>query len=110
MKKVFAVSLLCLLISGCLTAANRKNLNRLEIGMSKEQVVGIMGTPYMREADTNREWWLYETTYYNGPVKEEFLTPVVFDKDGKLIGWGRNFWTEKEKKFDVKINQTIEQK
>ena len=100
MKKVFAISLLCLLINGCVES-NRKNFNSLENGMSKGQVTEIMGKPYMSEADQNEEWW---------PMRLDsiVLTPIVFDKYGRVIGWGRSFWTGKEQVFDVKIDQTIE--
>ena len=105
MKKVLAISLLCLFINRC-EAINRANLNRLEIGMSKGQVLRIMGKPYIREADPVQEWWLYQTemdSIYTSPSDE--LTPVVFDKDGKLIGWGMHLWSEGWLRFDVKMDQ-----
>ncbi len=109
MKRAFGISLLCLIIGGCYSI-NRDNLNKLEIGMNREQVREIMGKPHVREADQNQEWWLYQIyadSIYTSASEE--LTPVVFDTEGKLIGWGRNFWTSKEQKYDVKIDQRIKQ-
>ena len=110
MKSVMVVTLLGLLIAGC-ESMNRDNLNKLEVGMSKEQVTSIMGKPYQREAyGGEEEYWYYETRWQNiYSVPSEYLTPVVFN-NGKLVGWGRNYWVEKEKKFDVKVDQTIKQR
>jgi outer membrane protein assembly factor BamE (lipoprotein component of BamABCDE complex) len=110
MKLVMIGAILCLLVAGC-DAINRGNLNKLEVGMSKEQVTTIMGKPYQREVSGEREYWLYETERKNiyRTTPSEYLTPVVFE-DGKVAGWGRNYWVEKEKKFDVKIDQTIKQR
>jgi len=113
MKSVMMVILLGLFVAGCdsINASNNRNsLNKLEVGMSKEQVTSIMGKPYQREVSGEGEYWLYETerkTIYRTP--SEYLTPVVFE-DGKVAGWGRNYWVEKEKKFDVKIDQTVKQR
>jgi len=108
MKKVIVVSLLVFFLCGCFSwEINRENLNKIEIGMTKDQVKQIMGKPYRREAESNLEWWLYKTKDYN-ITESEYLTPLLF-KDGELIGWGKNFWTTKEQKYDIKIDQRVKQ-
>ena len=107
-----------LLLEGCgggagiAAAANRDNLNKLEVGMTKSDVRDIMGKPHQREADMEYEWWFYLTNnrdlIYGTFYREEDYTPLAF-KDEKLIGWGRNFYTEKTKRYDVKIDQRIKQ-
>ncbi len=97
---------------GLAAAGNRNNLNKIEIGMTKVEVREIMGKPHQREADTEYEWWSY-LTHNSDPIygivyREKDFTPVAF-KDGKLIGWGRNFYTDRTKKYDVKIDQKIKQ-
>ena len=119
MKKVIVLLVPVLLFTGCYEyATNRKNLNKLNIGMTKGQVLKIMGDPHRREAENNTEWLLYPTEDENGwnefgvyhrRPDSQWLTPLFFE-DGKLKGWGNNYWTTKERKFDVKIDQTIEQK
>ena len=123
MKQIMIMSFICLLVVGCHRGIsrynlNRDNLNKLEVGMSKEQVATIMGKPYQREAYGEKEYWFYETEGKAelGPYgvlrdkdPSQYLTPVVFE-NSKLAGWGRNYWIEKEKKFDVKIDQTIKQR
>lgn len=94
-------------IGGCVgltAAANRDNLNKLEIGMSKNEVLKIMGKPHQREADGQYEWWLYLTDAW----RSIDYTPLAFE-NSRLIGWGRNFYIEKTRKYDVKIDQTIKQ-
>ena len=110
MKKLVVVSLLVFFLYGCNSwDINRENLNKIEIGMTKDQVRQIMGKPYRREAESNLEWWLYGTQYLRRPATEnEYLTPLLF-KDGELIGWGKNFWTTKEQKYDIKIDQRVKQ-
>ncbi len=84
------------------------NLNRVEIGMTRNQVFEIMGTkthygkphygkatitphPYKREIvkDGNKE---YEILYYytKHTKGNDSLTPVVL-LDGKVSGWGWNY-------------------
>ena len=77
--------------------------------MSKDQVRQIMGKPYRREAESNLEWWLYQTENQTMFATEsEYRTPLLF-KDSELIGWGKNFWTSKEQKYDITIDQKDKQ-
>ena len=111
MKKVVVVFLLVFFLNGCYPwEINRENLNKIEIGMTKDQVRQIMGKPYRREAESNLEWWLYDTQGGRGMyfTESEYLTPLLFE-DGKLVGWGKNFWTTKERKYDIKIDQRVKQ-
>jgi len=109
MKSLIAAMTLCIFLTGC-DMINRSNLNKLEVGMNKEQVTSIMGKPYQREVYGAEEYWFYETEKKEEyRSQSQYLTPVVFN-NGKLVGWGRNYWVEKEKKYDVKIDQTIKQR
>lgn len=112
MKKTLIVLFLTLLVIGCGNSLwdiekRRENLNKLEVGMTKTQVIEIMGKPYMTEATKETEWLLYWTVPY-GRTDEERYTPIAF-RESKVIGWGRNFWTTKEQRYDVKIDQKIKQ-
>jgi len=70
-----------------------------------------MGEPYRREAQEQSEWLLYETEHQSNiwQTESDYLTPLLME-GGKLVGWGKNYWTTKEQKYDVKIDQKIEQK
>lgn len=109
MKKAIVALSLALLLGGCGHTVwdmdrNRDNLNKLEIGMTKAQVIEIMGKPRMREATEETEWLLYWTGY--GTTDRNGLTPIAF-RDSKVIGWGRNFWETREQKYDIKLEHTI---
>ena len=86
---------------------NNKNMMALKIGMSQEQVLQHMGQP---ERSEGYEWgsaWLYRTAMTSGVygTADSDFTPVVFDEEGKLIGWGRNFFTEHIKRYEIKIKK-----
>ena len=114
MKKLVIIITLAVIISGCVEERNRKNLNQLEVGITRVQVLEIMGEPYRREAQGNNEWLLYPTELKSSRgvmgfpdlAESEWLTPLLL-KEGKLKGWGQNYWTTKEQKFDVKIDQAV---
>ncbi len=91
-----------------LLSRNLTNLNKLSMGMTKQQVMDLMGTfqsrtsnstvpnPYVSEpilvsGKTYEVLW-YLTKKYPPftPIKKSQATPVVL-KDGKVIGWGESF-------------------
>ena len=91
-----------------LLSRNLTNLNKLSIGMTKQQLTELMGTfqsktsnsvvpnPYVIEpilisGKTYEVLW-YLTKKYPPftPVKKSQATPVVL-KDGKVIGWGDSY-------------------
>jgi uncharacterized protein DUF3192 len=89
-----------------LASANQAKLARISLGMSKEEVVTLMGS---NTADTNdgivNNPWIVEGFADSGgagfevlfyvtrpnppftPVRKSLTTPVVL-KDNKVIGWG----------------------
>ena len=130
MKKVVVVSVLLVLIAGCTSSldrvrtANRRNLLKLSVGMTKEQALAIMGhksgggrfgeptvnSPYKSEILQGKDK-TFEVLYYYTDIKsaiytanpatitDDELTPLVFD-NGKLIGWGADF-LEDIKKYKI---------
>jgi hypothetical protein len=121
MKKAAVVSILFMLIAGCTSSldrvrtANRRNLLKLSVGMTKEQATAIMGhksgggrfgeptvnSPYKSEILPGKDK-TFEVLYYYTDIESNVytanpatipaneLTPLVFD-NGKLIGWGADF-------------------
>ena len=119
--KFFLIILICLGLIGCATmslskiaSANRENLSNLLVGMTKEEVLKIMGVktekagfwdwytkiknPYKSEILRGKDKTL-EAVYYFTSIEENRLagerpvitdnkiTPLIFD-NGVLIGWG----------------------
>jgi hypothetical protein len=89
-------------------AENRKSVSKLAIGMSKDEVLKIMGTePFIYGRMTVNNPYrvqrlqgsskVYQVVYYvtsietdDNIIDENELTPFIFS-DGKLIGWGWSF-------------------
>ncbi len=128
MRKAAIVSILFVLTAGCTSSldrvrtANRRNLMKLSVGMTKEQVMATMGhksgggrfgeptvdSPYKSEILPGKDK-TFEVLYYYTDIESNVytanpatipaneLTPLIFDK-GKLIGWGADFLEDIKKK------------
>jgi hypothetical protein len=91
--------------------SNRSKLVNLKIGMTKEEVINLMGEPSKTEAyeiqGKKCEFWLYLTEYewlqYTTPKPE--YTPLAFE-EGILKGWGENYYDQALRiKQEIKIKQ-----
>jgi len=112
MKTKIGIICIVLAIAGCAgislyrtIAPNRSNLEKLSVGMSKEQVLQIMGTknfvcggmtinnPFrvtkLQAASRTYEIVFYVTSVVvdDNVIDENELTPLVFYQ-AKLMGWG----------------------
>lgn len=86
---------------------NNENLLLMKIGKSKDEVRKLMGPPERSEGYDWGSAWLYRTAMTSGiyGTSDSDFTPIVFDQDGKVIGWGRNFFTEHIKRYEIKIKK-----
>ncbi len=120
MKKLLIV-LLCLGLAGCALgqtisrASVRSNLNKLDIGMSKAETLGIMGKSYKTETLQGKDK-VFLVLYYvsdtrggvidfisgDANIADDELTPLVFD-EGKLIGWGWSFLKDNVQKYELRL-------
>ena len=102
--------------SDTVASINRSRLSQLSKGMSRAQVLKIMGTdtlrsraprgisnPWRTESFQGQSGKSYEVIYYytavrtrDGVVSEDELTPIVL-ANGKLVGWGNTFFTRVKK-------------
>ena len=73
---------------------NVENSKRLRIGQTKSEVLAIMGEPVSDEIYCTPDVWFYfiQTVWMDGLTTEDECMPLVFE-DGKLIGWGNEFYT-----------------
>ena len=112
--------LLVLLVAGLTSCniypgkENRKHLMELKRGMNKQQIIDTMGLPNRNEAFANNnggsieiffynitdEWAMEEDTgnpFYDGSCRySSNCVPLVIE-NGRLIGWGKEFYQEKLK-------------
>jgi hypothetical protein len=74
---------------------NTHNLARLQAGLFEEYVENIMGPPQRLEGHPWGRVWLYRTalTKQVRTTPETDFTPLVFNRSGILVGWGRDFLT-----------------
>jgi outer membrane protein assembly factor BamE (lipoprotein component of BamABCDE complex) len=106
-RTLMRISCLAVVLAGCLSGAgevrwpfpdqyrraqqHREALAHLHPGMSQAEVRVVMGDPEMAEGQPRRAIWLYRTAVSNqaptGP--EADFTPLVFDEQERLVGWGR---------------------
>ena len=72
---------------------NNINFEKLQNGMTKEEVFKIMGEPLMYEPYSQPNVWYYYTDWDWADCAKTKIecTPIIFDK-GKIIGWGRVFY------------------
>ena len=98
---VFAAALLLAACSGgCSTPwgtarKNVENSRNLRVGMTKNEVLEIMGEPIRDEKFCEPDLWFYyiEMVWGDGLTTPEECMPLVFE-DGKLIGWGNDFYLD----------------
>ena len=88
-------------LSGCGLSSqytNFENSTKLRIGMTKAQVLAVMGQPLDAVFAKPDVWYYYiETRWHDGQETIDECMPLVF-KNGKLAGWGNDFY-KKEKLF-----------
>ena len=71
---------------------NGRNLLRLQADLFEEYVAEIMGPPQRVEGYPWGTVWFYRTGLTKGAraTPETDFTPLVFDRRGILVGWGKN--------------------
>ena len=72
------VALICFIIAGC--ASFKAQTNRIEIGMTKQQVTNIMGQPLDRTFSGNTETWYYRRASLPGPWSQVW----IYFTDGRV--------------------------
>lgn len=84
---------------------NNENLLLMKIEMTQKETRKFMGPPERSEGYAWGSAWLYRTAMTSGVygTSDSDFTPIVFDSIGKVVGWGRNFFTEHIKRYEIKI-------
>ena len=106
-RAIIFVFLSLFLFAGCYSAKrNVVNSAKLRVGMSKAQVLQVMGEPEKNETFHRPDVWFYyyETNWVDGFVTEDECFPVVFE-NGKVVGFGNEFYTRYRVERRTKIRQ-----
>lgn len=74
---------------------NTKNLAKIRKGMTRKQVIEVMGEPVSGEIYCSDKVIYYYTRqrWMDGMVTRDECTPIAFDEYDKVIGWGPDFQT-----------------
>jgi Protein of unknown function (DUF3192) len=91
-----------------LAASNQAGLVKLSVGMSRKEVISLMGSktaktpdgvvnnPWTVETSVGKDGAQYEALYYIirknqpfTPVRKSLATAIVF-RNGKVVSWGEN--------------------
>ncbi|MBQ9337095.1 MAG: DUF3192 domain-containing protein [Lentisphaeria bacterium] len=88
--------ILAVTLSSCFYAEierNQKNLAKIRKGMTRKQVLEIMGEPVKGEAFcTDHELFYYtRQSWMDGMIMRDECTPIVFDEFDRVIGWGYDY-------------------
>lgn len=78
---------------------NLTNLKQLEKGMTKQQVLKVMGEPLRNEVyNTDNVWYYFtESKWSDGVCTRDECTPLFF-KNGLLLGWGQKAYKKYRQK------------
>ena len=72
---------------------NRVNLSKLSLGMTRDQVMTLMGTADFNEAYTKQDktvnvlYYRTQRTREDGTTTKDECTPIVIT-DNRVVGWG----------------------
>ena len=66
MKNNVILLFICLLLTSCMTSKYAQKMQSLQIGMTPNQVIAIMGSPQSTSAKDNSLYYVYSATCYNG--------------------------------------------
>ena len=90
MTRPLAVAVVMLTLIGCTTVHNSSLLNRLSIGMTKQEVISIMGRPTSVAAQSGVEYLRYELypppPYWEPARKDTYFVRIV---SGTVDSYGR---------------------
>ena len=124
-RNIFIVLMISVLLSGCarlseIRGENRQKLLGLSTGLTKQEVLNVMGTetmktrrrvitnPYRTEMYRSNGREIELLLYYtdvkksDGAITDDELTPLVL-MDGKLDGWGWLYWDDIVHKYEIRI-------
>lgn len=108
---LLAAAVIMVGLCGCVGSENVENSKQLRIGMTKAQVLKIMGEPLKGETFCTPDVWFYQTqtVWADGLTTEDECIPLVFT-DGKLAGWGTVYYTHFRQQKKTEKVQSEKQK
>ena len=73
--------------SSCISTRDTVKINKVEIGMTKDDVRNLLGKPLFKNANENGEEWGYRKFVGEIAGPEEMIFTVVFSPEGKVMAY-----------------------
>ena len=94
LKKIMFLAVLLALAGCALPSTTSERAKSLRVGMTKAEVLEVMGEPLAENFCTPDLWYYYvETIWVDGLITEDECMPLVFE-NGTLKGFGKLFYSQ----------------
>lgn len=77
----------CLSLSSCVSTRDTVRVNKVELGMSKEEIQNFLGTPLFKNANEAGEEWGYRKFLGEISRQDVVIFTVTFNTNGKVIAY-----------------------
>lgn len=74
-------------MTSCVATRSTTQINKVEVGMTQNEITKLLGTPIFKNGDTSGEQWGYHKMIGEIAGPEQVLFLVTFDSDGKVIAY-----------------------
>jgi len=81
-NELMAIIATCMMLFAVCLSASAKNKKDIERGMTKQEVIAILGEPKGKSFDEYGDKW----EYFKSHGFYDKNTTITFDKDGKVVG------------------------
>ena len=84
---IMMLMILSFSLSSCISTRDTVRINKVEMGMNKEEIQHLLGKPLFKNANENGEEWGYRKMVGEIAGPEAMLFIVTFDTNGKVIAY-----------------------
>lgn len=76
-----------LMMTSCIATHSSTQINKVEIGMTKNDITHLLGRPMFKNGDTFSEQWGYRKLIGEITGPEEVVFLVTFNNQGKVVNY-----------------------
>ena len=74
-------------LNSCVATRDTVKINKVEMGMTKNDIQNLLGTPLFKNANETGEEWGYRKLVGEIAGPESMIFVVTFDNDGKVVAY-----------------------
>lgn len=75
------------MMTSCITTRSTAKINKVEVGMTKNEISHLLGKPLYKNGDITGEQWGYRKMIGEIAGPEEVIFLVTFDNQGNAVGY-----------------------